>query len=129
MTDNGTSLTRLAQLARGHNTLLASLFAIYQGAEGLTDDALARYLEIELVVLPRLALCRRPRPAPAFRHDVETLARFSGANPFRLMHVIRRGESLETLSPAAGAARLLAARDHEELDSPPPTAPETGDHE
>lgn len=118
MTKANPPLNRLAQQARTHDSLLASLLYTYQGMEGLSDSALAAYLQCDQTSLPRLALCRRPRPAPQFRQDVEQIARFAGVNPLQLMRLIRAAESHQALHQTTASSMLLAARDHEPSDTP-----------
>lgn len=127
MMHDSSPLAHLAQLARSDDLLLAGLLFRYQEMEGLSDEALARYLQCDPAALPRLALCRRPRAAPLFRTDVEQIARFTGANPFQLVRLIRAGESRQALRPHATAI-LLAARDHTDPDIPGRPKPENDNH-
>jgi hypothetical protein len=119
------SLTRLARLAHKRPDLLASLIAAYQEQEGLDDTGLATFLDCPPGMLPRLALCRRPRQAPHFRQDVERIASYVQASPIKLARLIRAAESREALGQLSGAgpSLLLAARDREERegsqDEPP----------
>jgi hypothetical protein len=115
MNDYKPSLDRLAALARERPTLLASLFVAYREQEGLDEDGLAAFLGCAPEMLPRLALCRRPRQAPHFREDVERIASYAHANAIQLARLVRAGESWEAAHQARGASSpmLLAARDHE----------------
>lgn len=115
------ALMRLALLARGRPGLLAGLLWTYQESEGLDAAGLAAFLRCEPEALPRLALCRRPRPAPHFRQDIERIADYTGASPVQLMKLIRAAEAREALrtAPDTPSSMLLAARDHDRPDSGP----------
>jgi hypothetical protein len=110
------SLDRLVQLAQERPTLLAGPLQLYKEQEGLDDQQLAAMLGCEPEAIPRLALCKRPRPALHFREDVERIATFIHADMLQLAMLIRALESREALSHRHGTARpsLLAARDHDE---------------
>jgi hypothetical protein len=109
------SLDRLVQLAQERPTLLAGPLQLYKEQEGLDDQQLAAVLGCEPEAIPRLALCKRPRPAPHFREDVERIASFIHADMLQLAMLMRALESREALSHRPGTARLalLAARDHD----------------
>ncbi|HLH63466.1 MAG TPA: hypothetical protein VKV20_17425 [Ktedonobacteraceae bacterium] len=110
------SLERLALLAQGRPNLLAGPLALYQEQEGLDDQQLAAKLRCNIEVLPKLALCERPRPAPHFRQDIERIARYIQADVMQLALLIRAAESREALSSRQNAAlpALLAARDYDD---------------
>jgi hypothetical protein len=110
------SLDRLIQLAQERPTLLAGPLQLYKEQEGLDDQRLAAKLGCAPEAIPRLALCKRPRPAPHFREDVERIASFIHADMLQLMMLIRAVESREALSRRADPTQpaLLAARDHDE---------------
>lgn len=129
MASKPSTMSNLVRLARSHSALMAGLLYLYQETEGLSDEALAQYLQCDMDALPRLALCRRPRPAPQFRQDIEQIARFTGAKPFKLMRLIRAAESRQAFRATATTATLLAARDREELDEPSRLDPGDGDDE
>jgi hypothetical protein len=137
------SLGRLANLAASRPSLMSSLMQRYREQEGMDDQQLAAFLECEAEALPRLALCRRPRPAPDFRGDIETIAAHTGANPNRLARLVRASESLEALRQGQEAApssnsMLMAARDYdgptdgedvgEDVGPPPGEAGEDDSH-
>lgn len=122
MNDDISSLARLAQQAREHQTLLAGLLFAYQEQEGLDESGLAAFLGCDAAALPKLALCRRPREqVPAFRQDVERIAYYAGSNPLQLVKLIRAVEARAALQHAAEVPSplLLAARDHNEAMSEP----------
>lgn len=112
------SLGRLAALASSRASLMSSLMLLYREQEDMDDEQLADFLGCEVEALPRLALCRRPRPAPRFRADVETIAGHAGADPARLARLVRAAEAAEgmrtTGAQAQAASMLMAARDHED---------------
>lgn len=126
MNDSTPSLARLTHQARERPTLLAGLLFAYQEQEGLDEPGLAAFLSCDVAALSRLALCRRPRAqTPAFRQDVERIARYAAANPLQLVKLIRAVEARAALQHAAEvpAPLLLAARDHDDA------MPEYMDHE
>ena len=106
------SLERLVQLAQERPTLLAGPLHLYKEQEGLDDRQLAAMLGCEAEAIPRLALCKRPRPAPHFRQDVERIASFIHADLLQLAMLMRALESREALSHRPA---LLTARDHDEF--------------
>jgi hypothetical protein len=112
------SLDRLVELAQERPALLAGPLRLYKEQEGLDDRQLAAMLGCAPEAIPRLALCKRPRPAPHFREDVERIASFIHADTLQLMMLIRALESREALShrPATARPALLAARDHDESE-------------
>ena len=117
MNDYMPSLTRLARLAGERQTLLAGLLFVYQEQEELDENGLAAFLCCDVAALPRLALCRRPRKqAPAFREDIERIAKYAGANPLHLVQLIRAVEARAALQRASEVPSplLLAARDHDD---------------
>lgn len=77
-------LSHAARRARDRPAYVAWALAQVQARQGLSDEALAARLGMATVDLPRLALCRRPRPdqwdedlaqiAGTFRIDPHTLA-------------------------------------------------------
>lgn len=120
------SLRRLAQLAGSRPTLMSSLMLLYKEQEDMDDEQLAEYLACDPEALPRLALCRRPRDAPHFRGDIETISDYIGADRLKLARMIRAAEAAEALRHAPGRARsasmLMAARDHEDIEETPAQA-------
>jgi hypothetical protein len=64
--------------------------------------------------LVRLALCRAPREGAAFRADLAQAAGHAGADPTRLIPIVRRAQAAEALRAAGGADLLAAARDADE---------------
>ena len=126
------SLSRLASLAAARPSLMSSLMQLYREQQGMDDEQLAAFLECDAGVLPRLALCRRPRQAPDFRGDIEAIAAHTGTNPISLARLVRAAEALEALAEGRGsglASTLIAARDHDdegegEEDNTPPSSGE-----
>jgi hypothetical protein len=123
------SFTRLAQLARTRRDFLASLVTIYQDQKKLDDRQLAAFLGCDVEALAHLALCRRPRPYPDFRQDVERIAQHVHANPLQLAKLVRSAESLEDMLQEQGEVLLLAARDREETQDDGGSGPEGETHE
>ena len=119
MNDYTPKLQRLAQLAREHHTLLASLLAIYQDQEELNEAQLALYLQGTVDSLPLLALCRRPRTDTVnFRPDVEQIAAYTNVNARQLAKLVQAATAYEERRRVAGSTMqtLLAARDRDETD-------------
>jgi len=120
-----TDLSRIARLARAHPTYVAHALAQYQQDEALDDAALAVYLQCEDSMLVRLALCGLPRPAPQFADDVQEIATYAGANPMRLMRLLRTVEARRALQEGIEPRQqtrehdlpFVAARDREDGDS------------
>jgi hypothetical protein len=108
-------LRRAAERAAQRPSFLAATLLPYARAEALDDDALARRLGCAPEQLPRLLLCRQPRPAPgAFRTDVERLADAFGLDVALLANIVRQASALARLAaPEADGAWLAAARDRE----------------
>lgn len=82
----------------------------YRAAEGLDEEQLASFLECPPEQLARLALCRRPlTSSPRFAQEVQSIAAYAGANPFRVAALLRRVETTEALAAAAPVAAFFAA--------------------
>lgn len=109
-------LSRLARQARGNADLLADLLFTYQEINGMSDEALSAFLECEVDAMPKLALCKRPRPAPNFRGDLARIAAYTGASAPQLARLIRSVDARAALrrSPGRDAPTLQAARDRED---------------
>ncbi len=115
-------LRRAADRAAGRPFFLAAALLPYARAERLDDAGLAARLGCSVEVLPRLLLCRRPRPEPgAFRGDVERLATAFGLDVTALAATVREADALAALAVAeADTGWLAAARDREPDSEPPP---------
>lgn len=118
------ALELMAGRAAGDPFFLAHPLAAFAQSERLDDPALAARLGCEVADLPRLRLCRAPRPDPAdFRADVQAVAAAFGIDPRGLAAAVRHGEGLTRLRKEGRAAAapgfLLAARD---ADPEPPPA-------
>jgi hypothetical protein len=104
---------------------VAGALRAYQTGHGLCDAELARFLGCPLEALPGLALCRRPdTEGEGFRAEVERIAAYAGADPFRLAQLfcdVATAEALSGARPAAGQGFLMAAR--ERPPDEPPTPP------
>jgi hypothetical protein len=103
--------------AREDSSFLAHAFALFLQCRGESEEQLATALSCSLDVLHRLELCRRPMSTDTnFRHDIETIARFGGIEPTRLVQVLRTVESIDafrgtTLHASEPALLRLAARE------------------
>jgi hypothetical protein len=117
-------LAHLAGRVEADLFFLAPVLALYARSERLDDAGLAAALGCPEDLLPRLKLCRPPRPEPGhFWDDVTRIADRFGLDPDRLAEVVRRGQAIQQMqSPGAAAepGTLLAAR-----DAPPPPPPES----
>ncbi len=117
MSEHNPSLKRLAEMAEARPGLMSGLLMLFRRQESMDEEQLAAFLECDRGDLPRLALCRRPRPAPRFRRDIEEIAAYAGADPTRLAKLVRAAEVGEALRGTPAEVRrppmLLAARDHE----------------
>lgn len=129
-------IAELARRVEADPFFLASALAEYARSEGLDSSELAAWLGCSAAILPRLALCRRPRPSPYFQADVDRIAARFGVRPDALARVARRADVLATLrrpatrdegvkgsGPATedrAAGLLMAARDRAE-DAPDET--------
>jgi hypothetical protein len=82
----------------------------YRTAEGLEEEQLASFLECPPEHLARLAMCRRPLGgSPRFSQEVQAIAAYVGANPFRLAALLRRVETTEQIAAVAPAPGFFAA--------------------
>lgn len=108
-------LRRAAERAADRPFFVAAVLLPWARAEGLDDAALAARLGCPPDLLPRLLLCRRPRPHPrAFHADVTRIATALGLAPARLAEVLRHAETLAALREQADVVSgLAAARDRE----------------
>ncbi len=122
-------LARLAKRLNEDTEYMASILAMYQICERLTDQSLSELLGISPGMLARLALCKRPNPESAdFAQQVRKLADFTGADVGAIANLIRQIEALEAMkvlskkqfgqserwSMAASQGLLAAARDRSE---------------
>jgi hypothetical protein len=103
-------LRRAAERAAARPFFLAAVLLPYARAEGLNDAALAARLGCAPAVLPRLLLCRRPRPEPgAFRADLERLGAAFGLDVGRLAAMVRLADARAALQAVQVQPGLLAA--------------------
>jgi hypothetical protein len=103
---------------------LASALVAYQELHGISEDALAEFLQCRADDLPRLGLCRRPpqTTGPAFRDAVHQIAAYADVDAARLAQLLRDVDTAAALQaaasrPAADQGLLMAARDR--LDAEP----------
>jgi hypothetical protein len=119
-------LARLAARAEADPFFLAAPLAVFAQTEGLDDAGLAAKLGLPPERLPKLKLCRPPRPEPEhFTADVRQIAGHFGIDPDALAHAVRRGQTVIELrsgqpAPADGTGAFLVARD---ADPPPGDSP------
>jgi len=110
---------RMASTARDASGLLAPMLRRHAEAEGLSWEGLARPLGTSVQSLDRIAACRPPRPA-AFAEDVEAIAAYAGADPVRLLDLLRVLETVKKFAEDAAATAnaprpyTMAARDRED---------------
>jgi hypothetical protein len=91
-------LARLAQKLRADSAYMSSVLFFYQSQERLGDTELATQLALDVVQLPRLALCKRPQSqSNNFSKQVRQIAAYTGANEIALAQIIRQVEALEQL--------------------------------
>lgn len=116
-------LAYLAARADDDPFFLAAVLACYARSERLDDAGHAAALGCPAEQLPRLKLCRPPRPEPEhFWADVTQIAERFALDADRLAAAVRQGEAIRQMqSPAreASPGTLLAAR-----DAPPPEPPD-----
>jgi hypothetical protein len=118
-------LLRYAAKRIAHNRFfLARYLNEFRASRGITEGELARFLGCSPVLLPKLALCRRPDPdSPGFRADVERIAAAFDMPPGHLVRLIREVDALEALKDTGTKKQgvpdglLAAARDDEDSDS------------
>jgi hypothetical protein len=85
-------LTEAARRAQDRPAYVAWALARLQAREGLSDEALAARLGLATVDLPRLGLCRRPRP-DQWDTDLAQIATRFGIAPEPLAAVLRAVEA------------------------------------
>ncbi|HVC33995.1 MAG TPA: hypothetical protein VNL16_10840 [Chloroflexota bacterium] len=121
---------RIAALARRVQDdpfFLASALKGYARSEGLDERGLAAALSCPIETLVKLALCRRPRPAPpVFREDVDRIATRFGVRADALAEIVRHADALAGMRRGDADERglLMAARDRDE-----PTAADATDRQ
>jgi hypothetical protein len=108
-------LRRAAERAAADPFFLASALLPYARAEGWDDTSLAERLGCQPSDLPRLLLCRRPRPdSQSFRADLARIGETFGLKPTALAELLRLADALSTLRTADQTqieGWLAAARD------------------
>jgi hypothetical protein len=98
-TDFTFALSKLAKRASQTPDFFGSLLSAFQQQEDLTTNELAKFLGMRAQLLPRLALCRRPRSDSSdFAKEIREIARFTETNPDMLLTILRRVEALEALA-------------------------------
>jgi hypothetical protein len=114
-----TRLTKMARLLaqrfEGDEATLAWLFARWRELTGGTDADIAARLGCDETLVPRIAICSRPR-AGLFREDVESVAGHFEIAARPLADLVREVETLLRFQPRDGQGRraaglLAAARD------------------
>lgn len=102
-----------AERAKTRPDYLAWVLDQYKETEHLSDDDLARFLQIRISQLPRLGLCLRPR-LDHFTADVEQISSKFGADSYALARVVRLVESVSVMATAKTDSKdsgvLMAAR-------------------
>jgi len=125
-------LERLARRVEGDPFFLATPLACFARGERLDDVALSARLGCEVSTLTRLRLCRAPDPRPpGFWQDTQAIAARFGLDADVLAEVVRYGQGLMRMRPAAETPAeeapgfLMAARD-EDADASKRTRPDGG---
>jgi hypothetical protein len=108
-------LRHIARRARSEQPLWASLMAVIEDHEGVSTADLAQRLGVPEQEMPRLALCRRPRPHDE-AGDLARTASFIGANAGELAKMYRLGQAIEALAASEPTALRKAARRHDDDD-------------
>lgn len=121
---------RLAERLAADPDFLAAVFAGYKAHAGADDDQIAHRLGADPSLLPRLALCRRPRP-DLFRDDVESIAGEFGLDAAKFADFVRHADVLTAFAAPAATGQsqhvLAAARDRAAEDGTPyDTGPDAG---
>jgi hypothetical protein len=97
--DLPSALVRLAQRASHMPDFFGFLLSAFQQKEDLTTNKLTKFLGVRPQLLPRLALCRRPKSdSPDLADQISEIARFTETSPDILLTVLRRVEALEALA-------------------------------
>lgn len=142
-------LAGLASRLQNDPAFMASILAVYQKQERLSDEALVAQLRSTPEMMVRLALCKRPEATSSrFADQVRQIAAYTNLDAAQLAQMIRQVDSLTRLSEqpratqseATGAKTsrfypglLAAARDRTEADEDDPasgaTDPETPEEE
>ena len=120
----------LAQRLEDDGGTMAWVLARLRERTGATDSAIAARLGLDDDLVPRLALCSRPRP-DLFREDVEAIAEHFAIAPRRLADLVREVETLARFQPRSerSVGLLAAARervaeetvDYDDADTTEPT--------
>lgn len=110
------ALGHIASRASKDSAFLGHSLRLYQEANGLGDQALAKFLECDVDTLPRISLCRHPAMAgPRAAGAVRRIADFVPCNATQLLRLLRETAALGALKivtkKASAPAVLLAARD------------------
>lgn len=142
-------LAGLASRLQNDPAFMASILAVYQKQERLSDEALAAQFKSTPEMMVRLALCKRPETTSSrFADQVRQIATYTNLDAAQLAQMIRQVDSLAKLSEQPKATRpgttstktaqfypglLAAARDRTEADEDDPasgaTEPETPEEE
>jgi hypothetical protein len=102
-------LRHVARRARGEQSLWASVLAAIEDHEDVGIDELAQRLGVDEREMPRLALCRRPRPLDE-SGDLARTASFIGCSAGELAKMYRLGQAIEALAASEPGALRRAAR-------------------
>jgi len=106
-----------AARAKSRSGFMGNALNAFASSERLTDGDIAKWLGCTADGLSKLALCLRPQSnQPAFRSLVEKLAAHCGADPLRIVQLLRKVESIAAVKGAHagnrehGAMRMAARR-------------------
>lgn len=106
-------LENMARRLESDPFFLACALKLYQTSEGLSDDALAAFLDCSKESLVSIRLCRAPEgEEDSFLDEIGRIATRFSVNGDALAEAIRRGQALFHMARReTGSGTLLAARD------------------
>ena len=112
--NTGYCLAHLASRLRDDKEFMASALSVYKIQERLSDEALAQRLGLQLEMITRLALCKRPQSNTSnFADQVRQLAAYIDIDASKIAQLIRQVEALEimgTLSKSESSSREAASQ-------------------
>jgi hypothetical protein len=115
-----TAVRLLAEKLRSNPDFMAFVLEQFCKQEAITFAELPAALEIMPEMVTRLALCRTPDPDAAdFAKHVREIAYYTLGDEAVLANVIRRVNSIQSLTSAKEEAFLAAARDRDQEDPEP----------
>jgi hypothetical protein len=99
-----------AARAKSRQRFMANAMSAFASHEGASDEDIAKWLGCTADGLSQLALCLRPQSnQPAFRSHIEKLAAHCGADPLRIVQLLRKVESIAAIEGAQAGERVCGA--------------------